>query len=251
MCGSERRGIGRRVKRLSERGRFALHTLSPHLALAFLSKIGAKRAREADDRADRAIAARILQQDSPSTAAAVEAALRDASQGCTWREKQDMAAALAKKIEGFAPFRALQCNMDLPPRRLDYDTPPPRRACHTRGVRDAFMAVDPCFRSKQIRGCGSEMLSVVNSFVDYNLIAISAATPCIEAERGIWWQRRFQGRKYHVFHSMDAMQDQAGTIPPGLWMPWQIGSSEETVSLTFLPLKAPDTAKHGLPRTRR
>lgn len=98
-------------------------TLSPHLALAFLSKIGAKRAREADDRADRAIAARILQQDSPSTAAAIEAALRDASQGCTWRERQDMAAALAKKIEGFAPFRALQCNMDLPPRQLDYDTP--------------------------------------------------------------------------------------------------------------------------------
>ena len=98
-------------------------TLSPHLALAFLSKIGAKRAREADDRADRAIAARILQQDSPSTAAAIEAALRDASQGCTWRERQDMAAAFAKKIEGFAPFRALQCNMDLPPRQLDYDTP--------------------------------------------------------------------------------------------------------------------------------
>ena len=48
-------------------------TLSPHLALAFLSKIGAKRAREADDRADRAIAARILQQDSPSTAAATPA----------------------------------------------------------------------------------------------------------------------------------------------------------------------------------
>lgn len=117
-----------------------------------------------------------------------------------------------------------------------------------------FMAVDPCFRSKQIRGCGSEMLRAVNSIavaMADNLVVISAATPRLAAARGIWWQRRFQGRKYHVIHSMAALQDHAGTIPPGLWMPWQIGASEETVSLIFLPLKALDTANHGLPRTRR
>ena len=55
-----------RIKKLRQ-------TLSPHLAVAFLSKFGAKRAREADRQTqttgptDRAIAAQFLQQDSPTT----------------------------------------------------------------------------------------------------------------------------------------------------------------------------------------
>ena len=125
-------------------------TLSPHLALAFLSKIGAKRAREADDRADRAIAARILQQDSPSTAAAIEAALRDASQGCTWREKQDMAAA-RQEDRGLraVPSAAMQYGPSPTAARLRHP-PPPRRACHTRGVRDAAPA--PGALHRKLRG---------------------------------------------------------------------------------------------------